>query len=286
MFKKKKWLIILEILIVLAAVIYIIITREWPRYQESLGSSEHLFSPSEYKTGIEIKIPTGPEFFLIINEEENLSFIFLENSQAISLANQDYEGKSINKAIPLVIQNLIDNKKINNQFINIINYNDLEIMNKVVSLITQTLTENGLNLSVQTKNSNLQEKAQEEKIESESEEDILWTLYLNSREIIDDTEISTQTNQTITKNDAITYADNIYDKLTTYRQNANIKDQDRDDLTMPIQYIPGDSSNTIYPATSSWYYIENYQIYAEITIDNYTFCYNGNKQDRKEGICT
>ncbi len=283
--KKTIWLYVLEIVIVLVAVGYVVVTREWPNYKNSLGSSEQLFSSSEYKTGIEVKIPSGPEFFLVINEEEKLSFIFLENSDAISLANQDIEGKNIEQAIPLVIQNLIDRQKINNQVINIINYNDLKIFNNVVSLISETLTKNNLSITVQTDSSTLKQKAEEENIESEDENDILWTLYLVSREIMDETEDESTKTSKITKDNASIYADNIYDKLTTYMVNANIKDQDRNNLNMPIQYIPGDTNNSIYPTSSSWYYIENYQIYAEITIDNYTYCYSGSKQEKKEGMC-
>ena len=72
--------------------------------------------------------------------------------------------------------------------------------------------------------------------------------------------------------------------------NAKVKNQNRNDEDMPIQYIPGDSENKVYPTTSSWYYIENYKVYAEITIasqnNNYTFCYQGSIEDKKEGLCS
>ena len=71
--------------------------------------------------------------------------------------------------------------------------------------------------------------------------------------------------------------------------NADIDNQEINNSNMPIQYIPGDNENKIYPTSSSWYYIENYKVYAEITIagtQNYTFCYNGSQQDKKEGRCS
>ena len=68
--------------------------------------------------------------------------------------------------------------------------------------------------------------------------------------------------------------------------NANVKDQAKDDSRMPIQYIPGDSANTIFPTTDSWYYIENSKVYAQINIESYKFCYNGSIENKSEGICS
>ena len=65
--KVKVGLFILEVVVILIIIIYLAITKYWPEYQESLGSSEKLFLPSIYATGVEIKITTGPELFLVMN---------------------------------------------------------------------------------------------------------------------------------------------------------------------------------------------------------------------------
>ena len=289
--KVKFWLYFLEVIIILIIVFYLAITKYWPEYQESLGSSEKLFSATNYYTGIEVKVTTGPAFFLVINKEEIVTNIFLENAEAGSLANQGIEGKNLKTAISSIIQNLIDNNKIIDQPILMINYNDETIFNKAVSSVQETLTENKIALNLIKSTSTLTKKAEEENLEQTEQSEILWALYLNSMEIIDDIPTTEQSpQQEISKEAAENYTDTIYQKLITYMMNANVENQQRNDPIMPIQYIPGDTANTIYPTSDSWYYIENYNIYAQISIDSttqrYTFCYQGTIENKKEGICS
>ncbi len=281
---------LLVVLFTIGLIIYVVITKAWPEYEASLGSSERLFSIKNYNTGVEVKVTAGPEFFLIINKEGKLSNIFLENEKAITIANKDIENKKIEIAIPEIFQNLIDNKLVENEIIEIIIYNEEEMGQKVINLARQTLEQNNKTAIIQEKNSTLQQKAEEEKIEEKEDSSILWSLYLVSVEIIDHTDVTEKIEKIdLTEEQAATYADNIYQKLNTYRINASVTNQARNDTTMPIQLIPGDSSNSIYSSSDSWYYIENSQIYAEITIEsndrNYTFCYQGSIENKKEGMC-
>ena len=62
-------LFIIEVIGVIIAIIVVLIVKVIPEYESSLGSSERLFMYGNYKTSVEIKIETGPEFLLIINEE-------------------------------------------------------------------------------------------------------------------------------------------------------------------------------------------------------------------------
>lgn len=289
--KVKFWLYFLEVIIILIIVFYLAITKYWPEYQESLGSSEKLFLPANYYTGIEVKVTAGPAFFLVINDEEIVTNIFLENEEAGCLANQGIEGKKMTVATSTIIQNLIDNNKITNQPILMINYNDEAIFNKAVSNVQETLTENGIVLNLIKSTSTLTKKAEEENLNQTEQSEILWTLYLNSMEIIDNLPTTEQPiQQEISKESAEDYADTVYQKLITYMTNAKVENQKRDDPTMPIQYIPGDTANKIYPTNDSWYYIKNYNIYAQISIDSttqrYTFCYQGSIENKKEGICS
>ena len=109
------------VLVVIIAVALVVVFKSWPEYQATLGSSEKWFSEKNYKTGIEIKIDMGPEFFMVINEEKQLSYIFIENENALSLVNKDIEGKQLKKAIPEIFQILLNinkryfNKKFQNQ---------------------------------------------------------------------------------------------------------------------------------------------------------------------------
>lgn len=285
------------VLVVIIAVALVVVFKSWPEYQATLGSSEKWFSEKNYKTGIEIKIDMGPEFFMVINEEKQLSYIFIENENAVSLVNKDIEGKQLKKAIPEIFQILLTNKQLENNKITIINYGDRNIYEDTLTLIKDTLTKNSKTNQIIEQTSTLEQKATEENLEEKEQSQVLWTLYLRSREFMDQaeeekeptTENKTET-QKITKDMASTYANSIYQKIVTYMINSNIKNQSRDNGNLPIQYIPGDSENKVYPTTSSWYYIENYKVYAEITIasqnNNYTFCYQGSIEEKKEGLCS
>lgn len=285
------------VLVVIIAVALVVVFKSWPEYQATLGSSEKWFSEKNYKTGIEIKIDMGPEFFMVINEEKQLSYIFIENENALSLVNKDIEGKQLKKAIPEIFQILLTNKQLENNKITIINYGDRNVYEDTLTLIKDTLTKNSKTNQIIEQTSTLEQKATEENLEEKEQSQVLWILYLRSREFMDQaeeekeptTENKTET-QKITKDMASTYANSIYQKIVTYMINSNIKNQSRDNGNLPIQYIPGDSENKVYPTTSSWYYIENYKVYAEITIasqnNNYTFCYQGSIEEKKEGLCS
>lgn len=286
----KIWIYVLEIIVVIAIVIYLAITKALPEYQKSLGSSEKIFSTDNYKTGIEFNITTGPTFFLVINKDNEVSNIFIENEQAGIIANQNIEGKNIEEAIPEIFQKLIDANLIESQIITAINYNDNEIYEKVISLAKKSLLSNAKTAQIVESKSTLQELAEKLNMEETEDSQILWTLYLNSADLIENLP-KTSSSQTpnITNENASIYADTIYEKINTYMINANVENQARDNTSMPIQYIPGNNENTVYASSNSWYYIKNYKVYAEITItgeSSYTFCYMGSKTDKKEGMCS
>lgn len=290
--KQKIIFYVIEVLIILGIIIYLAITKVIPEYQESLGSSERFFLPQNYETGIEINIASGPAFFLVINKKNEVTNIFIENKTAGVIANQEIEGKKLTAAIPEIFQKLIDANLIENQVINMINYNNQEIFQEVVSLAKLSLEVNAKTASILESKSTLQEKAKNLNIEGNDDNQVLWSLYTNSVNIIDRLEKTTSTIETktsITQENASVYADTIYQKLITYMMNANIENQEKNDMRMPIQYIPGNNENTVYPSSSSWYYIKDYKVYAEITIaseESYTFCYIGSSIDKKEGTCS
>lgn len=285
-----KILFIVEVVGIIIAIIVVLIVKVIPEYESSLGSSEKLFIYGNYKTSVEVKIESGSEFLLIINEKNQIYQIFFENEQSTILVNKNIETKSITDGITEIVQILIHNNELENKKITIVNYGEEEISNQIVTKFNEELMKNNKTCSIETQTSTLQEKAQSLNIEATEQEQILWSLYEISYEYLNNVETSTNEVSTLTKEQAISYMDNIYQKLQTYMINKNIVNQSRDDLSMPIQYIPGDNNNEVYPTSSSWYYIENYKIYAEITLseglNNYTYCYNGSLEEKKEGMCT
>lgn len=286
------WLYVLEAVVVVIVVFYLAFTKVMPEYQKSLGSSERLFKISNYETGVEVKITQGPSFFLVITKNNEVSNIFIENELAGVIVNQNIEGKTIEKAIPQIIEILINANLINNQIINVINYNNQEVYKNVLQLMKNTLEINQKTSQIIESNSTLQQKAIELNLQEKEDNQILWTLYLNSANKISSLPKKTSTitsTSKINKESAEKYADEIYQKLITYTMNANIENQEINNERVPIQYIPGDTSNTVYASSDSWYYIKNHKVYAQITITgekNYTFCYTGSIKDKKEGDCS
>lgn len=285
--KRKIIFYALEVIIILIVVIYLAITKFIPEQEALKGSSEKLWRSSNYETAIEINIPTGPKFLLIINKNKILKNIFIENEEAVFLANKNIEEQKINKAIKDIMDLLLNNNKLNVSSIEVINYNDNTIYEECLNIINKKLQENNKIIEIKQQKKTLKDKIKEETFDITTEEELLWQLYLQSRDYISEyakEEVTTQSK--IEKSSAEVYADEIYQKLITYMINANVKDQTKDDSRMPIQYIPGDSANTIFPTTDSWYYIENSKVYAQINIESYKFCYNGSIENKSEGICS
>lgn len=293
--KTKIILYTLEVVAIIVAVLLLAIFKFWPEYQQSLGSSEKFFSKENYKTSLEIKVSAGAEFFVIFDKQNIISYIFFENQQAAILANQNIETKSLEDGITDIINKLIESNQITTNPITIINYGEKETFSKALSTIRTTLITKNIQADVIEQESSLAQKKEELNIPGEKEDDVLWALYIKSMDIIDkmpkekNSEKTLEEEKTISKEMAISYADTIYQKLNTYMLNANIKNQNINDMNMPIQYIPGNPENNLFPTTDSWYYIKEYKIYAEISIPSesskYTFCYQGTKESRKEGTC-
>lgn len=274
------------VIITLIIIIYMATTKFTAEYEKTIGSSEKLWNSSNYKTAIEINIPTGPKFFMVINEEEIMTNIFIENEEAIILANKDIEGKKLVPATESILDILLENNSLDKSLIEVINYNDNNIYNKCIDTINNKLTQNNKTIEIIKTKKSLNDKITEENLDVETEDDLLWLLYLRSTDLIEKSEDNNKEQTTIDQASAEVYANEIYQKLTTYMFNANVTNQTKDDTRMPIQYIPGNTSNTVYATSDSWYYIENSKIYAQINIETYKFCYNGSIENRKEGTCS
>ena len=87
----------------------VLCTRSFNYFNNNyLSCSERFFQYKNYETGIEVNVVTGPSFFLVINSENKVTNIFIENEKAGAIANQEIEGKKVNKAIPEIFQKLIE----------------------------------------------------------------------------------------------------------------------------------------------------------------------------------
>ena len=96
-------------------------------------------------------------------------------------------------------------------------------------------------------------------------------------------EVTTEINDETAK----MYADSIYEKITKYKNDNQITNQEISSSNLPIYLIPADATGIIYPTLESWYYIEEGKVYAYIVIEEeqYHFCYQGEINKVKEGEC-
>ena len=98
-------------------------------------------------------------------------------------------------------------------------------------------------------------------------------------------DIDTELNQ----ENSIQYSNIVYDKLIKYQSSNNIINEDINHHQISIDKIPASSDNSIFPDSSSWYYIKDYKVYAYIKFSEgntkYSFCYSGDKNNIKEGEC-
>lgn len=283
----------ISILILIVLTIGAFIFKGIPEYKESLGSSDSFFNYSNYEDMIEFRINSNINFAVITNNNQ-VVHILIFNEKSMCLYNQNIEEQSINNAMTKIVNILLENNKISNSsIVELTKYENISY-NKVKNSFQTALTNNNLtNITYREKTSSLEEKAQNLDITATTKENIITQLELYSKNIIskysgENPDITTE-KVILTDEQALEYANNVYQKLQNYVITNNIGEQSIDSAALPISFIPANSSGTIYPTTSSWYYITNGQVYAYIAFIEqdtfYDYCYQGSIEKNKKGEC-
>lgn len=285
--KTVNWLKVFKIIIIIL-VILVAIYLGVNEYKTSLGSSEKLFNYNNYKTAIRIK-NNNIDTILLINKNVKVSNLILINNESSILYNQDIEEQTLKKSINKILLLFKNNNDLTTD-ITIINYKDEKIANKVTKYIKNELIKNNLTLNILNKTSSLEELSDEFDIKANSEKEILETLYYKAMDAITKSKKEDDKDQeSIDNNNYKSYADTVYKKLRDYQTKNNIKNQDKNENTIKIELIPADVEQNIYPDMDSWYYIKDEKIYAYIRFKNndqtIDFCYNGDIEKYKEGVC-
>lgn len=295
--KKKILLYTIEVLLILLVITGLAIFKYYPEYKKTLGSSDGKFIYENYKSAVEIQIPTGPNYIVIVDKKNKISNIFFENLESFVLYNQEIENKPIYQAIAKMMEKLQEANYLS-QSITVINYNNQETYDAIVEEINKSLITYGSTTTLIKKTTTLEQKAKELELTYTDETSFWAAIALKSSDLISykrnnvskkNKESTTIEEKGMDLETARTYANNIYQKLQVYVANKSIKNQQRDDPTMPIQLLPADNAGTIYTTTDSWYYINDYKIYAEISFENqnqtYSFCYMGSLEHQQKGKC-
>ena len=115
-------MILVFILIVCSLVFKVI-----PEYKETQGSSDKFINTEKYTDIIEIAINNKPNFALVI-EDKLISNILFFDQEAICLYNQDIEGSTIKEGTKKIVELLIQNDYLKqNYFLIIKNYKIVQI---------------------------------------------------------------------------------------------------------------------------------------------------------------
>ena len=229
-----------------------------PEYKETQGSSDKFIAIDKYTDIIEITINNKPNFALII-EDKIISNILFFDQESICLYNQNIEGLTIKEGTKKIIELLIENDYLKqNYFLIIKNYKNISY-SQVKNNLLNALSDLEVNVILQEETTTIKDKALSLDINKEDEE--------NSRN----------------------YTDTVYKKIEKYVRDNNITNQSISEQTLEITKIPANTSGTIFPDETSWYYVENKKVYAYISIkvknNNYNYCYQSSIDEYKKGQC-
>lgn len=278
---KKKLVILFEILLIIIGLLYYVIKIGIPEYKASLGSSDGFINSKNYYNMIEIVIDQKTDFGIMIDKEGKINHLFFFDSSSTFLYNKNIENMKLDKGLKKIIQILTDNSLLSDESsCEILRNNDEYYSNFMIvwkSLVSCNNIEKKISLS---------DRAKDFEIYEDSNSSILWNLDFYSKEIINNSKISKDSDFDNSK--ARKYADYVYNKLINIRDKKNITTMKKENVDINISLIPANEELTIYPTPESWYYIENGKVYAYIEFlrdgKSYSYCYKGTN-DPTEGEC-
>lgn len=290
---KEKHKNIIQIILVFILIIGVLIFKEIPEYNKSKGSSDIYIDLEKYTDIVEITINNKPNFALVITENKISNILFFDE-QAMCLYNQDIEGTSINKGVNKVIEILIENNYLKQDYFLILTKYKSPSYNKIKESIMKSLNSLNTTVTLQEENKTLEEKGKDLSITTIEENELLKEIELYSKNVIrhyknNVSGITQIKPEVITEETSREYADNVYKKIENYVRTNNIINQEKEDLTLEITKIPANNQGTIFPDETSWYYIQDKKVYAYISINhnnkNYSYCYKASIDDYKKGKC-
>lgn len=148
-------------------------------------SSNDNITNDDYFTMIEVLVTDGPNFSLVINKDNVVSHILFLNNKSTFLSDSKVEGKGIDKAISIVMEQIWNKDYFNsNKDIELINYGDNEIYNKFYQEVNKNLVILGINGSVIKNESTLEEKSILLDISYEGELEFLNELKVYSNKLV------------------------------------------------------------------------------------------------------
>lgn len=290
---KEKHQVTIRIILVFLLIIGSLVFKVIPEYKETQGSSDKYIDTEKYTDIVEITINNKPNFALVI-EDKIISNILFFDQESICLYNKNIEGSTIKEGTKKIIELLIENDYLKqNYFLIIKNYKNISYT-QVKNNLLKALSELDVNVILQEETTTIKDKAKKLDIESDDDESNLKEIELISKNIIRRYKNNVSTTpgiitENITEDNSRNYTDTVYKKIEKYVRENNITNQTVNDQRLEITKIPANSSGTIFPDETSWYYVENKKVYAYISIKvknkNYNYCYQSSIDEYKKGQC-
>ena len=284
----------LEIIIIIALFLGGLFFKVLPEYKKSLGSSDAYIDLSNYDDLVEIYIDNKPNF-IIVTKKDIIKGILFFDKESLCLYNQNIENSKIEDGITIIVEQLIKyNHLKGTSTITFVKYNDKSYQ-KVTTSFKSYLNELNVPVNYIELSSSLEEKRILYNLEVTENEQIIKELELYSKNIIrnNKNDVTNKENlpisEEITESNARKYTDNVYIKIEKYIKDNNITNQEVNNTSLPITLIPINEKGTIYPDSSSWYYVQDSKVYAYISIthnnQNYSYCYQSSIDEYKKGQC-
>ncbi|MBQ2909262.1 MAG: hypothetical protein IJE53_00475 [Bacilli bacterium] len=291
---KEKYKNILQIVIVFILIICALIFNVIPEYKASQGSSDKYIDTENYTDIVEVKVNNKPNFALIITDNQISNILFFDQ-ESLCLYNQNIEGTSIKDGTNKIIELLITNDYLKQDYFLILTKYKNKSYEKTKQYLLTALQDLSVTVNVQEESSSIEQKAKENNITYKDEISSLKEIELLSKDIVrqHNNDVSYQSTinkpENITQDNSREYTDTVYKKIESYMRSNNITNQTIDNQTLEITKIPANSRGNVFPDSTSWYYIEDSKVYAYISItinnNNYSYCYQASIDVYKKGQC-
>lgn len=291
---KEKCKNILQIVIVFILIICALIFNVIPEYKASQGSSDKYIDTENYTDIVEVKVNNKPNFALIITDNQISNILFFDK-ESLCLYNQNIEGLSIKDGTKKIIELLITNDYLKQDYFLILTKYKNKSYEETKQYLLTALQDLSVTVNVQEESSSIEQKAKENNITYKDEISSLKEIELLAKDIVrqHNNDVSYQSTinkpENITQDNSREYTDTVYKKIESYMRSNNITNQTIDNQTLEITKIPANSRGNVFPDSTSWYYIEDSKVYAYISItinnNNYSYCYQASIDVYKKGQC-
>ena len=285
---EKKLRILFEVLFVVILCGFYIVKVMIPEYKEKYGSSDTFIKTKNYQNLFEIKID-NLRFAYVYNDKKQIYHILFLTNDAKVLYNRGIENHSIEDALGKSIPILVERDYLNDHSsITITRYGESGYQEFYTSFCSN-LEEKKIPNNIKEEKQELKQLANELKLDGTTDEEILRSLDYYSKEITGFLTDEMDHKKVSVEEECFQYTQTIYQKLDNYVHEKNMNSFSRDNAPFPIELIPADEEQVIYPSSKSWYSYEDGKLkaYIEIKYEDsaYGYCYEGSIDSYKKGEC-